>query len=158
MYRILLVLTLFLVFKNATSQSSWIEKKGEIGNFYLSFPKQPAYSNDSFHGWRASDKDGQVIYMIAYMEAPSTGQMTIAAAEKYLLPTLFEGDLQVSKDYITYNGYNALDVLYKTTHNPTMYKQGRLIVRGQRIYILQVHYYHKDLINFDKFTKSLRFY
>lgn len=140
------------------AQSGWIEKKSEIGNFYLSFPNTPTYTSGSFHGWRAKDRDGQVIYLMSYLEAPPSGEMTIAVAEKFLLPSMFEGDFQVSKNYLTYSGWNAMDFLYKTSNNPTMFKQGRVIVKGQKVYILQVHYYHKDLASFDKFAKSLRLY
>lgn len=144
--------------RSINTQPAWIEKKGEVGNFYISFPRQPTYTQGSFHGWKASDKEGQVFYLLAYLEAPSSGQMSVKVAENYLLPSMFEGDVQISKNYVTYNGFNALDFLYKTTNNPIMYKQGRVVVKGQKVYILQVQYYHKDLIYFDKFTKSLRFY
>jgi hypothetical protein len=156
----LILFSLILIFPIILNeaQSGWIEKKGEVGNFYLSFPSTPTYTQGSFHGWRAKDKDGQVIYLMSYLEAPPSGQMTIAAAEEHLLPSMLEGNIQVSKSYLTYSGYNALDFLYKTNQNPTMYKHGRVIVRGQKVYILQVHYYHKDLAYFDKFVKSLRLY
>lgn len=139
-------------------QTGWVEKKAEIGNFYLSFPSAPTYKSGSFHGWDAKDKGGQVTYLMSYILAPSSGKMTIEAAEKYLLPSLMEGDSFVSKKYLTYSGFSAMDFLYKTYNSPTMYKQGRVVVRGQQVYVLQVLYYHKDLANFDKYVNSLRFY
>jgi hypothetical protein len=138
-------------------QTGWVEKKGEIGNFYLSFPSAPNYKSGSFHGWNAKDKGGQVTYLMSYIVAPSSGKMTIEAAEKYLLPSLMEGDSFVSKKYLTYSGFSAMDFLYKTYTSPTMYKQGRVVVRGQQVYVLQVLYYHKDLAYFDKYVNSLRF-
>jgi hypothetical protein len=154
---LLIVIFLFPII-HCESKTGWIEKKGEIGNFFIKFPNIPSYSQGAFHGWRAKDKAGQVTYLFSYMEAPSSGQMSIAAAEKYLLPSMFEGDIQVSKSYLKYSGLNAIDFLYKTTANPTLFKQGRLIVKGQKVYILQVLYYHKNLALFDTFSTSLRFY
>jgi hypothetical protein len=138
------------------AQTGWVEKKSEIGNFSLRFPSTPVYSQGAFHGWKAKDKNGQVTYLMSYLEAPSNGQMTIAVAEKHLLSSMFEGDIQVSKIYLKYSGFNALDFLYKTTTNPTLFKQGRLIVKGQKVYILQVLYYHKNLAYFDTFATSLK--
>ena len=144
--------------KPINSQPKWIEKKGEVGNFYLSFPNYPNYESGTFHGWNARDKDGQVTYLMSYTVAPSSGKMTIEAAEKYLLPSMLKADVFISKSYLNYNGYSALDFLYETNHNPPMYKQGRVFVRGKQVYVLQVISSHKDLAHFDKFVKSLRFY
>jgi len=159
MKKITLTLVLqFLVTILLFPQTGWVEKKGEIGNFYLSFPSAPIYKSGSFHGWTAKDKEEQVTYLMSYTLAPSSGKMTIEAAEKYLLPSLMQGDSFVSKKYLTYSGFNAMDFLYKTYSSPTLYKQGRVVVRGQQVYILQVLYYHKDLVYFDKYVNSLRFY
>lgn len=141
---------------NIQSQPGWIEKKGEIGNFYISFPNTPEYTPGT--GWSSKDKDGQVTYLISFMESPNNQQMSIAAVEKYLLPSMMKGNVQVSKKYLTYNGYEAIDFLYKTMGTPVMYKRGRAIVRGQKLYVLQVLYYFSNLVEYDKFSKSLKFY
>jgi hypothetical protein len=144
------------VSNSAITTTNWVEKKGEVGNFYLSFPNYPKYQAGK--GWDARDKDGQVTYLASYILAPSSGTMSIAAAEKYLLPSMFEGDIFVSKKYLTYNGLNALDFLYKTNSSPTLNKRGRVVVRGQQVYILQVLYYHQELANFERFVNSLHLY
>ena len=138
------------------TKPEWVEKKGEVGNFYLSFPNSPNYQPEK--GWDARDKDGQVTYLMTYWVAPSSGKMSIEAAEKYLLPSLFDGDLFVSKSYLTYKGLNAIDFLYKSNNTPILYKRGRVVVRGQQVYILQVLYYHQGLADYDRFVNSLRFY
>jgi hypothetical protein len=143
---------------NLDAQSGWIEKKSEIGNFYLTYPNPPTYTSGSFHGWTAKDKSGQVTYMMAFMEAPSNVLMSMTSVEKFLLPSMMEGDIQVSKNYLTYNNYNAMDFLYKTNRIPVLYKKGRAVIRDQRLYILQVQFYNNEIADFDKFSKSLKFY
>jgi hypothetical protein len=138
------------------SQSGWIEMKGEIGNFYITFPNTPEYTPG--RGWFAKDKDDQVTYLISFMESPDNQQMSIATVEKYLLPSMMKGNIEVSKSYLTYNGYEAIDFLYKTTGSPVLYKKGCAIIRGQKLYVLQVLYYFSNLAEYDKFSKSLRFY
>ena len=142
------------IFLNA--QTGWTEKKVENGRFYLSFPNVPSYSEGL--GWTAYDKDSQVTYYISFMEVPSKNETTIAIVEKFLLPSMMEDDILVSKSYLKYLGSNAIDFLYKAKQTPILYKKGRVIVRNNNLYVLQVHYYHNDLANFDKFSKSLRFY
>lgn len=142
----------------AATSSIWITKKGEVGNFYIDFPSAPSYQPGEFHGWTTKDKNGQVSYLMNYWVAPSSGQMTIAAAEKYLLPSLMEGDILILKTYLSYAGYKAIDFLYKSNSQPILYKRGRILHRGQEVYILQVYYYHQELVNYNKFVESLRLY
>jgi hypothetical protein len=92
------------------------------------------------------------------MEAPSNVLMSMTSVEKFLLPSMMEGDIQVSKNYLTYNNYNAMDFLYKTNRIPVLYKKGRAVIRDQRLYILQVQFYNNEIADFDKFSKSLKFY
>jgi hypothetical protein len=138
------------------STNGWKEIQSDIGNFYLSFPSTPGYTPEK--GWSVKDKDGQVTYFMSSKEISSSQKMSIAAVEEYLLPSMMKQDIQVSKYYLTYSGYNAMDFLYKTNGYPVMYKKGRVIVRDQKLYVLQVFYYHSDLEDFDKFSNSLRFY
>jgi len=138
------------------AQTGWIEKKIEMGNYYLSFPSTPTYTVGK--GWYAKDKNDQVTYFASFIDPGSSQEMSIAAVEKFLLPSMMEGDILVSKNYLTYSGYNAIDFLYKTNRNPVLYKKGRVIVRNNKLYIFQVHYYHSELVYFDKFSKSLKFY
>ena len=140
------------------AQTGWIEKKSEIGNFYLSFPSTPTSTYGSFHGWQAKDKNGQVTYLMSFIEAPSNVTLSMSSVEQQLLPSLLEGDIQISKKYLSYNGYPALDFHFKTNQVPQMYKRGRAVVRGQNLYILQVHYFHENLVDFNRFTNSLRFF
>jgi hypothetical protein len=138
----------------------WIEKKGEIGNFYLSFPNAPTYSEmgGSTYGWTAKDKDEQVTYLLSYIEAPSDEEVSMASVEKYLLPSLMKGDIEVSKSYLSFKGSNAMDFLYKTIRTPEMYKKGRVVIHNHNIYVLQVIYYFSKYADFDRFAKSLKFY
>jgi hypothetical protein len=151
---ICIVMPYFLI----QGQSHWIEKKSDVGNFYLSFPSVPSYTFSSFHGWTARDKNGQVTYFMSFIEAPSNVRMSMSSVEQQLLPSLLEGDIQISKRYITFSGYPALDFYYKTNNVPQMYKRGLAVVKGQNLYILQVHYFHENLIDFNRFTGSLRFF
>jgi hypothetical protein len=138
------------------SKFGWIEKKGEFGNFYLSFPNTPVYTQEN--GWSAKDKNDEVTYLMSFREIIDNHNISIADVEKYLLPSMMKNDIQVSKNYLNYSGYNALDFLYKTNRIPVMYKKGRIIVRDNKLYILQVFYYYSNLEDFDYFSKSLRFY
>ena len=69
-----------------------------------------------------------------------------------------ETDIQVSKVYLTYSDSNAIDFLYKTSQTPILYKKGRIIVRNQKFYILQIFYNNSEDIDFERFANSLRFY
>ena len=95
---------------------------------------------------------------MSFREIIDNHNISIADVEKYLLPSMMKNDIQVSKNYLNYSGYNALDFLYKTNRIPVMYKKGRIIVRDNKLYILQVFYYYSNLEDFDYFSKSLRFY
>jgi len=155
------ILILFFFFYSKPTnlvQSSWIEGKYEIGHFFLSFPTHPTYSHTSFHGWTSKDKNGQVSYLMSYLEAPQNIELSMSAVEGGLLPSMLEGDTPISKHYFTYNGYNAMDFLFKSTQPQNLYKKGRVIIIGQKLYVLQVYYYYEYLADFDRFTNSLRFY
>lgn len=140
------------------TQSQWIEKKYDIGRFYLNFPSVPTYTYGSFHGWSSKDKNGQVTYLMSFMEAPSNVEMSLNSVENYLLPSMLAGDIQISTKNSTYNGFKTLEFHYKTNHEPVLFKRGRAIVVNQKLYLLQVHYYHESLADFDRFAKSLRFF
>jgi hypothetical protein len=154
----IMLFSLIFIFSafNALTQSGWVEKKSEVGNFYLTFPNMPTFKSGS--DWTSKDKNGQVTYFMSFKEFPSNNKITIEAVEKYLLPSMMEGDIQVSKNYLTFSGFKAIDFLYRTNENPILYKKGRIIIRNNNVYILQVHYYFSNLADFDKFSKSLRFY
>lgn len=154
----LLILFIFLPMVKSIGQSSWIESKYEIGNFYLSFPANPTYSYTSFHGWNAKDKNGQVSYLMSFLEAPQNIELSMSAVEEGLLPSMLEGDTPISKRYFTYKGFNAMDFLYVSNQPHNLFKKGRIIIRGQKLYVLQVYYYFEDLADFDRFSNSLRFY
>jgi hypothetical protein len=143
--------------QHTNTSSAWIVKNAEIGNFQLSFPNNPDYTKGKFHGWRSTDKSGKVIYMMSYLEAPPKETLTMVSIEKYLLPSLFEGDTKLSQKNLTYSGYSALDFYYKTNNNPSLLKKGRVVIKGQKIYLLQIHYYDVNLIQLEKYLNSLKF-
>jgi len=140
------------------AHNKWDENKLEIAKAYLSFPNTPKYSFKKNYNWSAKDKADQVTYMMSYSEMPSGHPVSIELLEKFLLPSMLKGDIQISKKYLTYCGYKTMDFLYRTNKKPNLYKEGRIIIRNQKIYVLQVRFYYKELANFDKFSKSLKFY
>lgn len=139
-------------------QQRWILGYHDIGEFYVSFPQNPVYTQSKFHGWSSKDQNGQVTYQMMYLEAPSNVVLSIDAVESGLLTSMFEGDTPISKRFFKYKGYDAIDFLYESNLAHVLYKKGRVIIRGQKLYVLQVIYYHEDLADFDQFTNSLGFY
>ena len=139
------------------AQNDWLTQRIERAYCVISFPSEPDFSSQPFLGWSAKDKDGQVTYLIAFIEEPNE-RFTTADIERFLLPSMYSNDQQISKNYLSYEGFEAIDFLYRSNNRPVLYKKGRVVIRDHKIYVLQVLYYHDDLQNFEKFANSLSFY
>lgn len=146
---------LFLPIKSI-AQSEWKTHNIEKASCKILFPSEPVFSSQPL-GWSAKDKNGQVTYLVAFIEGPNN-RFTVGDIEKSLLPSMFSNDRQISKNHLRYKGFQAIDFLYRSNNSPFLYKKGRVVIRDHKIYVLQVHYYHDDLQNFEKFVSSLSFY
>jgi len=155
------VFFLFIVYfytpNESKAQNDWLTQRIEKANCAISFPSEPEFSNQPFLGWSSKDKDGQVTYLIAFIEEPNE-RFTIADIERFLLPSMFSSDQQISKNYLRYEGFEAIDFLYQSNNSPVLYKKGRVVIRDHKIYVMQVLYYHDDLQNFERFVNSLSFF
>ena len=138
------------------AQNNWIVKNLERAHCVISFPSAPVFSNQPFLMWSSKDKDEQVTYLITLVEEPNK-KFTIADIEVLLLPYMFSDDLLISKKYLSYKGFEAIDLHYRSNKSPFLYKKSRVIIRGNKIYVLQVLFYYDDLQNFEKFVTSLSF-
>lgn len=145
-----------ILFSDTFAQNTWANYELDIAGCKISFPSDPDFNNQPFSGWSANNKDGQVTYLIAFIDEPNES-FTIADIERFLLPSMFSNDQQISKSYLLYEGFDAIDFLYHSNSRPVLTKKGRVIIRDHKIYVLQVLYYHDDLQNFAKFANSLSF-
>lgn len=139
-------------------QKKRVEKRSQIGAFYLKFPSNPTYvMNDAFHLWITKDKNDQVTYMAFYAEDPSGKQVSVKAVKNDLISSMMSGDIQIQESNLKYQGFNGVEFLYRTPNRPTLYKKGRVIVKDSKLYILQIYYYNQDLIEYELFVNSLGF-
>lgn len=141
-----------------SAQNKWTVSNLQISNCFLSFPQKPSYSHSKFHGWKATDQNGQVTYLMSYIRIPSNAAMSIGDVKQYLLPSMFKGDIEISSEGLSYCGFSSIDFFYKSTDVPILYKKGRVVLRKKQLYVLQVLFYHEDLANCNQFVKSLKFY
>lgn len=140
------------------SKETWVLKKSSSGKFNILFPTSPSYSKDGIMDrWLAKDKNGEVLYRLATTEIPLYPNPKYQL-ENNLLPSLIGDGILLTKSFTKYQGYDALDFLYKYNNGidkNVLYHKARAIIVGKRVYVLMIQYYHSNLIDFDKFANSL---